>query len=314
MHRRSLALLIPMGFALSLTHCRRQDQSAVKEAEEATAADAGKFCSTSPRDSKDLGTLGYGPTCDQIVQSFPKVTEAAPEEDKRVLCPFLRLTHRMGVWQSEIQANLDLLKDPNKIFPLKISGILAKVTEFGCGQDACGMVAMGVSAGQNAKDPSTITQSDIVDIGRLHLARGTAHDCGYTFALGQTVVNDEVRAQTLQEFKNLAKPGPNGELRLELKDLIAVKQIACARDLELSRKTNAALINQLDPAKGTLVFTGADTLEVGLIWSYLGGVDNGYITYQDVELFLSARLPRKKTKYLLDSKMQAHLIALLSAP
>jgi hypothetical protein len=268
-------------------------------------------CATEAPSPNDLKNLNYGPTCSQVSTQYPVVLSPKPEENKKVLCPFLRMIERTGVWKDEIKKNLSQSLANNLDLPVTIKVLIEKALDFGCGETGCKPVAVGVSAGQQVLPLDKINNESIVDIGKLTQARGTAHDCGYTFGLGETEVNPIRRAETLAMLKDRAK---NSD-QLTLNDLIEVKKTWCKRDYEEAKKTSLTrLRNKVDEANLTLVFSQADTVEFLLIWSFLGGVERGFIRVGDVEDFLHARLPAFKTKYLLDGAMQNHLLSIIMGP
>lgn len=288
--------------------CQARKDASLKQDESAKKG-APIICATEAKAAGDLKNLSYGPSCSDVTAKFPEVLTDKPAENKKVLCPFLRMAERTGVWKEEIKRNLAQAVNSNQILPLTIKVLIAKALEFGCGETGCKPVAVGVSAGQLGISPEKITDESIVDIGRLSEARGTAHDCGYTFGLGDTEVNPARRAKTLEMFKSRAKNG----VELSLQDLIDVKKELCKVDYEEAKRTSLArLKNKIDEANQTLIFSQADTVEFLLIFSFLGGVERGSIRYQDVEDFLHARMPAFKTKYLLDGAMQDHLLSIIS--
>lgn len=266
-------------------------------------------CATEAQLPSDLKNLNYGPSCSEVTAKFPEILTDKPAENKQVICPFLRMVERTGVWKDEVKHNMAEAVQSSAIVPLRLKNLLAKVLEFGCGDSGCRPVAVGVSAGQQGMSPDKINEDSIVDIGRLADARGTAHDCGYTFGLGETAMNPARRAKTLEMLKARAKNG----VELGVNDLVEVKKAWCKVDYEEAKRTSLSrLKNKIDEANQTLVFSGADTVEFLLIFSFLGGVERGHIRYEDVEDFLHARMPAFKTKYLLDGAMQAHLLSIIS--
>jgi hypothetical protein len=145
-----------------------------------------------------------------------------------------------------------------------ISRITSLASEFGCSKVSCGAVAAAVSAGQLTQGT---THFGRVNVEALHSAVGIAHDCGLTFEKGGREVSDRVRDRTLNELKTLA----NQEGRLTLEDL---------RKVQLNRCNDQGV----KPSKAGL-------LEVELIYTFLGGNEQGTILYDDVVRFLHAQLP-----------------------
>ncbi len=292
-------------FSSLLVGCKKQSEDASPAKSDVAAHDPAATCRTSPKSDSDL-KFPYGATCTEIVQKYPSAIASVPAEDKKVLCPFLRMVHRTGVWKQEIINNL--LQNAGKgnlMYPLTIKALLAPALEFGCGVGGCKPVAVGVSAGQTKTDPSLINDMSLVDIGNLPDALGVAHDCGYSFGLGEREVNPARRDESLRMFKARAKNGTD----ISLADIIQVKQENCKKDYQTAKSSGIALKNKVDEANKTLIFEPADTVEIVLIWGYLGGVDNGSINYDDLVDLFNARLPTRKTKYMLDNDLRDFMIA-----
>ena len=309
----SMFIVVSSIGLVQVTGCRSEGDRLTSNALKSSSGESSAriVCATESRSPKDLKNLNYGPTCSEVSAQYPVVLMAKPEENKKVLCPFLRMIERTGVWKDEIKKNIAQLSANNPYLPVTVKVLIEEALDFGCGESGCKPVAIGVSAGQQLQSPDKIGDESIVDIGKLAQARGTAHDCGYTFGLGETEVNPLRRAETLAMLKNRAK----NHDQLTLNDLIEVKKTWCKRDYEEAKKTSLTrLKNKIDDANQTLVFSQADTVEFLLIWSFLGGVDRGFIRVVDVEDFLHARLPAFKTKYLLDGAMQSHLLSIIMGP
>ena len=193
---------------------------------------------------------------EELVAKYPGIAEdTTVPENPRVLCPFLRMLTRAGIFDPEAEKQSDLT--------VGIIKIATAAREFACPIVGCGGVATAVSAGQLTQFSTRI---GAVNLEALHKAVGIAHECGLTFAKGGTEVSDEVRASTLASLKALADE--QGHLRFE--DLETVKLGICE-------------------AQGVEITTPG-AFEIGLIYSFLGGNDRGYIEYSDVELFLNAKL------------------------
>lgn len=193
-----------------------------------------------------------------LIEKYPDIAENTDRpENKNVLCPFLRMLERAGIFDPEKEKQSSLTVGIIKI------GRVAR--EFACPVLGCGGVATAVSAGQLSQ---LATKPGSVNLEALHKAVGIAHDCGLTFALGGTEVDDAVRSRTLAELKKRS----DNEGRLEFSDLEEVKLNICnEQGVELS---------------------AAGDVEVGLIYTFLGGNERGFVDYSDVELFLNAKLPK----------------------
>ncbi|MAR91498.1 MAG: hypothetical protein CML06_11555 [Pseudomonadales bacterium] len=202
-----------------------------------------------------------GPTREQLVAEFPTVERGSTRpENPEILCPFVRMLERSGL--------LDQTLAEQETLEVSTTELTAAADVFGCAPLECGTVAATVAVGQ----PGAAG----VDIGRLHQAAGIAHDCGLTFAKGATQVTEARRQATLDRLALLA----DEQGRLTYPDLLEVKLATCAEE--------------------DVTITGAGRTETKLIFAYLGGVDNGYITLYDVESFLYASMPAVKTRYEVD--------------
>jgi hypothetical protein len=156
------------------------------------------------------------PDRDDLVARYPDVESGSPRpENKEVLCPFLRMIERSGLFDNE----------ESSVIPY---GVLSGATaEFGCGSVECRTVAQIASVGQG--NPAG------VDIENLHESGLIAHDCGLTFELGGTSISDTVRNATLARLAEFADE--NG--RLVYTDLQAVKLEICeAQGVDISGAGN----------------------------------------------------------------------------
>ena len=214
--------------------------------------------STPPVAAKDY------PNSEELRAKYPTIDDGSTRaDDKEILCPFLRILERTGTLDAyRATKNSDLIIGVGK---------LAKAAkEFGCGFVECNAVAQLVSLGQLGH--SGTTKLSKVNISQLHLAKGTAHDCGINFEYGGTQVSQKRINQTLERLEALAKE--DGKLVLD--DLVKVKLQTCADE--------------------GVEITGPGKLEMKLIYSFLGGHDRGYIELSDVKRFLDGKLPLTKSK------------------
>ncbi|MBC7659543.1 MAG: hypothetical protein H7249_07515 [Chitinophagaceae bacterium] len=206
-----------------------------------------------------LSQSGIAADRDELATKYPDIEAGSLKpENKKILCPFHRLLERAGLYDAEKETMSSGLL-------VGISKIISATHEFGCDVGVCAGVATLTSTGQVAKGATTIGK---VNFEALDKAFGISHDCGLTFAKGGSTVDDAVRDHTLAElFKRTDSTG-----HLSLQDLKDVKQGIC-------------------DAQGVKNST-IGRLEVGLIYSFLGGVQHGYIEYDDVVSFLHAELPK----------------------
>ena len=196
---------------------------------------------------------GPAPTRDEIVEKYPDVAVGSLRaENPEVLCPFVRMLERSGLFDDE--ASL--------IVP--VSDVVNAAHEFGCASLECRAVANIAEAAQGVGG---------VDIQNLHQAGSIAHaKCGLTFAADGTQVEDEVRQATLNRLFELADD--NGHLVYD--DIKTVKLEICAeQDVEMS---------------------ASGETEIKLIFAYLGGMDQGFILFSDVERLLHAEMPETKAR------------------
>lgn len=200
-------------------------------------------------------------TSEQLIDRYPDIASYSERpENKKILCPFHRMLERSGVYDNS--------KKDNQII-VGIYKIVKAARTFGCKIAGCSLAATIASSGQTTYLKDVIkghAMAGKVNVTALHKARGLAHDCGLTFAKGGTEVDDQVRANTLKRLEELSVDG-----KLTEDNLFTVKQEICdSQEVEMS-------------------FGGK--VEVGLIYTYLGGHDRGYIEYTDVEKFLHASMP-----------------------
>lgn len=208
---------------------------------------------------------GPAPSREAIVAQFPSVDQGTTRpENPRVLCPFVRMLERSGLFDEEVQNQPTLTVSVNQL--------TSAAKTFGCGFLECNTVARSVSSGQG-------NGGDAVNIGSLHTATGIAHECGFTFEFGGTEVSDEVRANTLARLAELA----DADGHLVYQDLLTTKLEICA-------------------SQG-VEKTAAGDLETRLIFAYLGGVDRGFISHADVTRFLHAEMPLVKTSKWINASL-----------
>lgn len=161
-------------------------------------------------------------------------------------------------WRLVVRSGL--IDNPQE--PVSVSKIIEVAEKLGCANFDCGLVALTVSYGQDMLGK--------VDLEHLDTAKGVAHQCGLTFKPNGVVVDDGVRQQTIDSLRQVSNNG-----RLDYQQLLDVK-------LEICRQQGVKI-------------TSAGQAEVKLIYTYLGGVDNGYITVDDVDRFFHSEMPWKKS-------------------
>lgn len=260
-------------------------------------------CNTAKPADGDVPNLAYGPTCQNLITAYPSIEKEENAEDKKVLCPFLRLAYRSQALAVEIAANLKLESLRDMVFPASVESVTKASQAFGCESDSCGVIVSQLSALQSGKDPQGVTTNDIVDIGQIHGAnRNPSGDCGYLFALGETAISDKTRDDTLAQMADMAVDG-----RLTYNDLMQVKSAMCRRDFLLAQQSNLTSKNPVSASGDTLDLTRAEIINVNILYGYLGGVDNGYVLYDDVDLFFHGKMPVNKTKYMISFALIEHV-------
>lgn len=206
----------------------------------------------------DISPAGFELSREELVSRYPDIEEGSQQvENPKILCPFLRMLERAGLFNPELETQSRLT--------VSIIKIASFAREFGCATIGCGGVATAVSAGQLTQFQ---TSPGKVNVEALHRAVGIAHDCGLTFAKGGTQVDDKVRASTLAALAARA----DDEGRLVYQDLEEVQLAIC----------DAQGVKRSAPGK----------VEIGLIYTFLGGNKRGFIDYSDVERFFHAELPK----------------------
>ena len=206
----------------------------------------------------------FGPSIDferlrqDLAATYPSIEEGSTvPENGKVLCPFQRLLDRAGMYDSGAEGQSGTTAS--------IMDVARAARDFGCSLFSCGAVATAVSVGQTFNGTSSAGR---VNLESLHTAAGVAHDCGLTFAKGGTVVDPKVRQRTLDALG--ARADRHGHLTYS--DLKAVKQNIC------------------NEQGVTMSFAGR--IEIGLIYTFLGGKKRGFIDLDDVVRLFHAELPK----------------------
>ncbi len=216
----------------------------------------------------DVKPSGFELSREALAAKYPQIEEGSLQpENKKILCPFHRMLERAGIYDAD--------KKEQSALTVSILKITSFAREFGCIIAGCGGVATAASAGQLTQGTTT---PGSVNVESLHTALGIAHECGLTFAKGGTEVSDTVRASTLAALAERT----NSEGHLSYSDLEAVKLNICA-------------------AQG-VQNTSAGTIEIGLIYTFLGGNKRGFIDYADVERLFHAELPKTIGRPFIPSK------------
>ncbi|MDX1696105.1 MAG: hypothetical protein R3208_20230 [Ketobacteraceae bacterium] len=145
------------------------------------------------------------PTRDQLATKYPAVTDSGVPENKNIMCPFLRMIEKTGLYDSN---------DDDSV--LSQATVISGTTEFGCDSVFCTGLASTTGNKQGL-------QGDI-DIEDLANVPDISHECGLTFAFGSKQVDDAIREDTLDRLFELA----DAEGNLSYDDLLSVKLAICA--------------------------------------------------------------------------------------
>ena len=198
----------------------------------------------------------------ELVKKYPSMAEGTTRpENKKILCPFLRILERAGMFDAAAEEQGPLTTS--------IIRVATAAREFGCTLLACGGVATKVSMGQAGNGTSS---TGMVNLEALHTAEGVAHECGLTFAPGGTEISDAVRESTLAMLAEEAEE--NGRLSFHAID--KVKNSICAEQ--------------------GVAISEAGAIEVKLIYTFLGGMDRGYVDLSDVRRLFYAEMPETKNR------------------
>lgn len=146
------------------------------------------------------------PTRDELAELHPDVTNDVVPENKQIICPFLRMIERAGLFT----------EDGNETGVLNRMTVVSGTTEFGCDSLFCSTLANSTGAAQGLAGK--------VDVEALASTPGISHECGLTFGFGSKQVDDMVREDTLDRLFALA----DEDGRLVFNDLMSVKLAICA--------------------------------------------------------------------------------------
>ena len=212
------------------------------------------------------------PSSEELRDDYPDL-ESARAGNRLILCPFLRMLERSGRID-EADDNTD--EDQS----IQTRDLKQAADDFGCDTTtACGPVIDTVCAGQTVTDGFSWAwfnpfRSKEVDLERLWDAPPISHDCGFTFAKGKgdEGVSDERLASTLAKLAGRADE--NGQLVYQ--DILDTKNEICDEE--------------------NVDITAAGLTEAKLIFAYLGGVERGFVDYDDVEGFLQVDSQMPLTK------------------
>lgn len=208
---------------------------------------------------------GPVPTRDEIVARYPDADPgSAHPENPKILCPFLRMLHRAGLFGDAAAFRAETA--------VSVATVARASREFGCATLDCGAVALLVSSGQGSR-------ARALDLERLHDAGAISHECGLTFGKGESEVNPSVREATLRRLAELADENGN----LVYGDIETVKREICA-------------------SQGVVMTRGGE-IEMKALFAYLGGVENGTVRLSDVERLLNATMPGTKTTSWVNSAL-----------
>lgn len=202
----------------------------------------------------------------------------AKEENISILCPFLRIMERYDV-VTNIQPRQELM--------YRTAETIRGARKLGAWNYGVTSPTIAVSSAQ------TTTRTSIpgfVNYAALHMAPGVSHECGFTFdgsietdqqiqKKGKDVeastdarfnavqVNDQVRRSTIGALASLQDE--KGRLSYD-----AIKAVKLARCEEQGEEVS-----------------NAEKMEVGLMYTFLGGKERGFVDFSDVWRFFNGKLP-----------------------
>ena len=145
------------------------------------------------------------PTREQLATQYPEVTDNSVAENKNIMCPFLRMIARTGLYDTDDESGV-----------LSQATVVAGTTEFGCNSVFCTGLAGTTGAKQGFNGD--------IDIEDLANVPDISHECGLTFAFGSKQVQDVIREDTLDRLFALT----DAEGNLTFDDLMSVKLDICA--------------------------------------------------------------------------------------
>lgn len=208
----------------------------------------------------ESGVCSFNPLFDMktMTKTYPKMFGLEDDdttEDLMILCPMLRLMERYGI----------VTNRENQEKRYTISETVDGVMKLGAAEFGTRALTALVSKGQVR---NRVTIPGFVNYIFLHEVRKFSHECGLTFLKNGEIVNDEVRRNTVGALT--ARQDENGNLTFE--DLKEVKLEICGSQGE--------------------IITAAGKTEIGLLFTFLGGDEIGYVKLSDVWSFLNAELPK----------------------
>lgn len=171
-------------------------------------------CSTTPVMSRD-----------RLVELYPNIEEgSAREENKKIMCPFMRMIERSGI--------LDGQKTGPEGLTVKTSAAIEGAKRFGCSPLDCTMLTRTSAFIQPGKG---------VNLARLYDIPIFSHECGFTYEYGGTEVSDEVRQDSINRLAKRADK--YGDLTFQ--DIRAVQLEICKEqgvDLSFAGATESKLL------------------------------------------------------------------------
>lgn len=145
------------------------------------------------------------PTRETIATQYPEVTDNQVPENLNIMCPFLRMIERTGLYSPADEPGV-----------LSQASVVSGTTEFGCDSFFCTTLAS--TTGNKQGMGGDINIEDLANVPDI------SHECGLTFAFGSQQVDDAIREDTLDRLFELT----DSEGRLTFADLMSVKLDICA--------------------------------------------------------------------------------------
>ncbi|CAB9510659.1 expressed unknown protein [Seminavis robusta] len=212
------------------------------------------------------------PSSEELLAAYPALETTEREGNPLILCPFLRMLERSG--------RLDEVEQESGEQIIENRDLKRAANDFGCDTTtACGPVIDTVSAGQCLTEEFSLSnlnpfKPSVVDLERLWEAPPVSHECGFTFenGLGENGVSATRLESTLAKLLDRADDNDH----LVYQDILDTKNEICAEE--------------------GVIISAPGLIEAQLIFAYLGGVERGYVEYDDVAGFLAidSKMPQTK--------------------
>lgn len=188
--------------------------------------------------------------------SVPETRAATQDMIDNVACPFWKRIVASGDLNPYINESDELV--------VPVFTLVNKAKQFGLGRVEALAVASLVSTGQLVG--VGINNFGKVNLNKLHLAKGVAHDDGFAFKPGSGMYDKEQLSETISYLNRNSSNG-----KISYATLAKRKQeIADSLGIEVS---------------------GASLVENKLLFAYLGGIENDGVMVSDIDKFFKGEDP-----------------------